>query len=535
MMKLMIVEDDPRILHSLSSGIPWARHGIRVSAIAEDGTEALALAERETPDLMLLDIGLPGMDGLSLASAVLQRAPLARIAVLSGHDEIRYAQQAMELGIMKYLLKPANRHTILQAMLALAEETRRARAAAERQAELQRLWRSRLPQLRQDFLRDWMAGRYAAWELVRHARELGLALLEDARYVAGACRIDPLPDTQARFGAGDRPLLHAMLLSIAKECLAQDDCHVFDTDEETTVVLFAGLPGETDAALQERMGLAIRRLLAAVRACLKLTASAGLGTAQPLTAAPHSYRDACRALQERTVCGQGATIAYRRRATPPTGGLVPCDPAFERRLEIAVYRADAAAAHALLDGYVARAFAQADCAELAYEQVLFLSGVFTRLLQSQGWSVQQVLAEDYAYFLALETLVSQAQIAQWASRVTARIVEHAGRTRASGGHRMVGRLLEMIERTPGADLSLHALAARLYVNASYLSRLFKKEVGQPFSDYVLARRMERAKELLLGEAKVNDVASAVGYRDISYFAKAFRKYWGVAPSALRHK
>lgn len=83
------------------------------------------------------------------------------------------------------------------------------------------------------------------------------------------------------------------------------------------------------------------------------------------------------------------------------------------------------------------------------------------------------------------------------------------------------------------ELTLHTLAERLYVNPSYLSRLFKREEGKSISEYLLKRSMEHAKELLHSGVKVYDAAEAAGYRDVSYFARVFRKYWGVAPSELK--
>lgn len=85
------------------------------------------------------------------------------------------------------------------------------------------------------------------------------------------------------------------------------------------------------------------------------------------------------------------------------------------------------------------------------------------------------------------------------------------------------------------ELTLHTLAERLYVNPSYLSRLFKREEGKSISEYLLKRSMEHAKELLHNGVKVYDAAEAAGYRDVSYFARVFRKYWGVAPSELKNK
>src|SRR5688572_12418489 len=101
-MNLMIVEDEIRIMNSLVNNIPWSEHGIEVVAAAENGREALSLIERKKPDIVLLDIEMPEMDGLSLAKSVRELEPQIKLIVLSGHDDFHYAQTALGLGVMKY-------------------------------------------------------------------------------------------------------------------------------------------------------------------------------------------------------------------------------------------------------------------------------------------------------------------------------------------------------------------------------------------------------------------------------------------------
>lgn len=102
----MIVEDEIRILNSLANNIPWNEHGIEVVALAENGLEALSMIERRKPDIVLLDIEMPEMDGLTLVRTVLQQETHMKFVILSGHDDFPYAQAAVGLGVMKYLLKP---------------------------------------------------------------------------------------------------------------------------------------------------------------------------------------------------------------------------------------------------------------------------------------------------------------------------------------------------------------------------------------------------------------------------------------------
>jgi AraC-like DNA-binding protein len=84
------------------------------------------------------------------------------------------------------------------------------------------------------------------------------------------------------------------------------------------------------------------------------------------------------------------------------------------------------------------------------------------------------------------------------------------------------------------ELSLSAIAKKLDVNASYLSQQFNREVGRSLPDYIATLRMEEAKRLLRsGHAPINQVAAAVGYADVNYFSRVFRKQTGVTPTEFR--
>ena len=85
------------------------------------------------------------------------------------------------------------------------------------------------------------------------------------------------------------------------------------------------------------------------------------------------------------------------------------------------------------------------------------------------------------------------------------------------------------------DISLNQLAThKYYMNPSYLSRLFKQVTGQNFSRYLIRLRMQKARELLKNkDIKVSEVASYVGYNDLSNFIQTFKKHYGITPNQLR--
>ncbi len=109
MIQVMIIEDEPPIGRGLKSMIESTHDSFEVVAMAYNGQEALDLLKKIQPDMIITDIRMPIMDGIELAREVRKRFPDIQIILLSGYQEFDYAREAMQLGIMHYLLKPLSK------------------------------------------------------------------------------------------------------------------------------------------------------------------------------------------------------------------------------------------------------------------------------------------------------------------------------------------------------------------------------------------------------------------------------------------
>ena len=110
---LLISDDEPAIRNGLAS-LPWADHGISLVGTARNGIETLRFAEEKKVDIFLMDIRMPGMSGMEVGEAVLQRNPQARVIFLSGYGEFEYARRALAMQAYDYLLKPSSPSEILK-------------------------------------------------------------------------------------------------------------------------------------------------------------------------------------------------------------------------------------------------------------------------------------------------------------------------------------------------------------------------------------------------------------------------------------
>lgn len=105
MYQVVLVEDEPLICEGLKQTVDWAGMGCQVAGEANDALEAETLICRLRPDIVLTDIRMPGVSGLQLIERVRQQVECEFI-IISGYDEFSYAKQALNLGVLGYLLKP---------------------------------------------------------------------------------------------------------------------------------------------------------------------------------------------------------------------------------------------------------------------------------------------------------------------------------------------------------------------------------------------------------------------------------------------
>lgn len=106
MLKVLLVDDEAPILNNLNKVLPWQEMGMEVAGMARSGMEALRIAEEEAPDLVLCDIRMPVMDGLTFVGKLREMGLESEVLLLSGYQEFDYAREAIRLGVKEYICKP---------------------------------------------------------------------------------------------------------------------------------------------------------------------------------------------------------------------------------------------------------------------------------------------------------------------------------------------------------------------------------------------------------------------------------------------
>ena len=106
--RVLLVDDEEDIRVGISRKMDWSGLGFELVGEAENGRDALELAESLQPDVVLTDIKMPFMDGLELCRILTERLPASKFVVFSGFDDFEYAKQAIQMNVSEYILKPIN-------------------------------------------------------------------------------------------------------------------------------------------------------------------------------------------------------------------------------------------------------------------------------------------------------------------------------------------------------------------------------------------------------------------------------------------
>ena len=122
MLKLIIADDERIIRETISTIIDWKKYDIELVGLCRNGLEAYDMILDESPDIVLTDIRMPGMDGLELIRRIYETDLNTQFIILSGYGEFEYAKAAMKYGVRHYLLKPCSEIHILESIKDIAQD-----------------------------------------------------------------------------------------------------------------------------------------------------------------------------------------------------------------------------------------------------------------------------------------------------------------------------------------------------------------------------------------------------------------------------
>ncbi|MBD2871372.1 response regulator transcription factor [Paenibacillus arenilitoris] len=541
MYKLLIVDDEPTVRTGLRSYFDWASYGIEVAGEADDGDAALAMVEREQPDLILTDVRMPSLDGIAMSQRIAERYPAIKIIFVSGHDDADYLKSAMKVSAVDYIFKPVNLQELAAVIGRVAADMDAERLERRQRQELLVKLKEGMPLLREKFLLSLIGDGAPKTDVGERIAFLGLDLPADAPYWVIVVSVDDMAEVTGSRSERDRQLLWYAVLNICQE-LIDTYLRGYALEHragEFVGVLRADAGGDAAPDTAEALFALVGDIRASLERYLKLGVTIGISDrVNRLSDLAQAYKRAREAADYKWYLGKNRIITMDslEGAEPEDGSARKYDRELTGKLLSALKADDAAQLEEAVDRFFAD-LASSRPGGLKYARNLCLQlvlavGQLVMELGAQSPDLEAMEAELREALFEKETLGETKRLTEsYLSSVRDRIRE-----------KRTGKVANVVERVRGfierhyadGNLTVADIGKAVYLSPTYVSLLFKQETGQTVGEYLTQVRVDKAKELLRDpQYKFYDICYAIGYTDPSYFTKLFKKATGVTPSAYR--
>lgn len=530
MLRVIIADDEPKVNLLLQKIVNWESLGFEIAGTAQDGISALELVRKERPDLLMTDIRMPGCDGMELIrQAKVIKSDIA-IIVVSGYRQFEYARTALKYGVEDYLLKPVKADELIRL--------------------LKNIYGKKAEQLK---LEEWRedVSRKMQKEGQRN-RERLIGSLKDCGK-KGATFPDRNTVNQeygCEFGEGtyqvilikpDIPMVQEnqdTYKIMMKRALTTAEKYMNEFSDEAAAAMkdegiFLVIQTETYDSVQVKKYLTkIRKEIENQRdlfwgISVSITMSR---TGKRIEELPNAVREVMRLGKDRILGGRREWLEAAENRDTLEEEEYNISPAMRKRfLEAGEY----------LDGEKFCSEAERlktemlACPKLTGQMVYecfteAAEACLSGLRQNEKLSEEEIKQELLCRY---HMCTSVQEVFELLENYMGNLLRICSEQKEKKEMRPITEAKRYIQQHFQEPLKLEDVSRVIGFNSTYFSTVFKKETGKSFLDYLTEVRMNKAKQLLCrGDLSVNDVAEEVGYQDLKYFSKLFKKAAGISPS-----
>ena len=529
MPRVFLVEDESTIRSTLRDTVPWEQLGYTFVGEATDGEMALPLIGTTHPDVLITDIKMPFMDGLSLSKLVLKEFPNTKIIIMSGYDDFEYARQAIEIGVEQYLLKPITKANLMNVLREVKEKIEQEQEQRNYQAQFQRDSQEYEQFARRSFIEQVVAGKLSVQQIYEDAGRLGLELKAQSYCIALFSAMgETYSDTDAR--VREDLLGHFM---------KHPEYLLLRWNLSTYMLLIMGEKSRMDSYIQSCIA-AITNRYSVYDGTKPWYVAVGM-TAGRLSQLPECYEDVSRLWAYRYIQPDTHTLTSDTVKEPG----VKDTSADLGNFDVSKFNPDMlmeimkTAAPEEIPNVVSEFLLDISSAvgSPAFCHYVMLSTRFTAIqfISSLGVKQEKLLEGVTCQDMTEQQNVEMQDLRRYMNEFIMQAVKLRIQNSANQYRDILGRAVDYIDSHFTDDtLSLNTVAKEVNISANYLSAVFSQEMKSTFVEYVTSKRMSLAKELLRTTDKHSgEIALEVGYKDPHYFSFLFKKTQGMTTREYR--
>jgi two-component system response regulator YesN len=528
MYKLLIVDDEKIIRNTLADTLPWGNYGISEVLQAQNGEIALDLVEKYRPQIILTDIKMPGIDGLELSSIVKERFSNIVIIVLSGYDEFSLVKKAMNIGVLDYVLKPVCEDEMERVMKKAVDCVDRNMEEDIREKLINQEISRGNNALKTKLFTELVTNSYVDSE----SAFLQLSKLDTKlTYHDYFMVVFYLTDANKEFftkSGFDLELLTFGLINIIEEVCSRltPNFGTFTCLDYNIALVIEGYKSDSDEIKDF-----IKKIHGHIRDFINTDIITGV------SANYHSGREIKVSFEEayeqsvrKDYYGSDAEVKIEDSGIMQNALLAKK----QNILRENIYACNAKQADAVID----EIYDTACRFGIPVVQIkiinAFLLNDLLDLSEKLNSDLRNVLGSQNNLFKKLEELKNLKSSKNFMKETAGKLISLISARNAAKKKKVINGILTYIENNYNQEITLYALADKFDVEYTNLSKMFKEDVGELFSKYLIDLRINKAKKFLLhSEMKVYEIGNLVGYNDVKYFTRLFKESEGVTPMVFK--
>lgn len=542
MLKIFLAEDEVVVRETIKRMIPWEELGFELVGEAADGEMALPLLIRQQPDLLITDIKMPFMDGLTLARLAKKEIPGLKVVILSGYDDFNYAKQAIGIGVEDYLLKPITKNALIERLSEIRSRYEHEKTQKEYYEKFQREMQAYEKNSSRDFFEALVGGSMDMMEVYKRAEKLGLDIVAEAYNVlifTMNCDEDfsGQRDEYSSWEAESLELLENFFAGHSSAMLFRSNIFSYG-------VLLKGqretIEENTRACVDE-----IRKILSRQDGRREWFLAVGQSVDR-LSQIQKSYHTASRAFSQRYLYDENILYYDEMETMEHPGGQAETeDNAYLQKVDVNALNP------AILQKFLSNglqeetenfvkdyfyAIGQEPMESLVFRNYVILNVRFSVIsfIKGLGCDTNEMESADTEEVLAESGKNMESAIA-YAKKMISQAIEIRDQNSGNKNRSILKTAVDFIDsHYMEEDISLNTVANVANVSSNHFSALFSQNMGQTFIEYLTTLRMNKAKELLRCTGmRSSEIAGEIGYKDAHYFSYLFKKTQGMTPSDYR--
>lgn len=542
MLKIFLAEDEVVVRETIKRMIPWEELGFELVGEAADGEMALPLLIRQQPDLLITDIKMPFMDGLTLARLAKKEIPRLKVVILSGYDDFNYAKQAIGIGVEDYLLKPITKNALIERLSEIRSRYEHEKTQKEYYEKFQREMQAYEKNSSRDFFEALVGGSMDMMEVYKRAEKLGLDIVAEAYNVlifTMNCDEDfsRQRDEYSSWEAESLELLENFFAGHSSAMLFRSNIFSYG-------VLLKGqretIEENTRACVDE-----IRKILSRQDGRREWFLAVGQSV-ERLSQIQKSYHTASRAFSQRYLYDENILYYDEMETMEHPGGQAETeDNAYLQKVDVNALNP------AILQKFLSNglqeetenfvkdyfyAIGQEPMESLVFRNYVILNVRFSVIsfIKGLGCDTNEMESADTEEVLAESGKNMESAIA-YAKKMISQAIEIRDQNSGNKNRSILKTAVDFIDsHYMDEEISLNTVANVANVSSNHFSALFSQNMGQTFIEYLTSLRMNKAKELLRCTGmRSSEIAGEIGYKDAHYFSYLFKKTQGMTPSDYR--